>query len=446
MADSARGAHWLDEIAGEFEDISYRLFLIGVFGLVVILGGIFSCLLWHWLTRWLDFLPTAGDRLPFVIGAVLTCLLFLHPLTMRLWTWTEQHDVARSIRRNTVAASVSLGLGNARVESCELTPHGFIAKIRVPRGAIPEQYIRCEVAFAVWFHARMVRVERDQHRADNVYLTVYFTDPLSVGTQWLPLAGRVGQTEVGEATWDFYRHPHGLIAGDTGSGKTSCVLSLLATLRFDDAPWSWFFFFIDLKRVTFSFARGASEVGGVATTQPEATAMLELIHEEMLRRYELMENFRVTFWAELPDHVRPRPWLLTIDEATVLLASELPGEDPQVGKARAARSRSILANIARLGRSSGLHLLVCMQRPDAAILTGEMRDNLGFRVLLGTMSKDGLKMCLGPEGGDVVMPGHRGRGVVQGISGDTTTIHQLAVPMASGHLVALALGALSLPP
>jgi hypothetical protein len=75
-----------------------------------------------------------------------------------------------------------------------------------------------------------------------------------------------------------------------------------------------------------------------------------------------------------------------------------------------------------------------------------MRDNLGFRVLLGTMSKDGLKMCLGPEGGDVVMPGHRGRGVVQGISGDTTTIHQLAVPMASGHLVALALGALSLPP
>ncbi len=445
VANNALGTKWLEEIAGEFEDYIYRLVLIGVLGLIITIGGIVCCFLWHLLARWAPFLPTAGDRVPFLFGAALTYLLFLHRISRRIWNWTEKHDAARSIRRKVLAACASLGLGEPRVERCELTPYGFIAKLRVPRGATPEQYMRCDVAFAVWFHAQSVKIRRDEQRADNAYLTVYFADPLSAGSEWMPIAGRVGQTEVGEATWDFYRHPHGLVAGDTGSGKTSCVLSLLATLRFAESPWNWYYFFIDLKRVTFSFARGASEVGGVATTQSEATTMLELIHEEMLKRYELMESHGVTFWEALPGHVRPRPWLLTVDEATVLFAADVPGEESQAGKLRAARSRAIVANIARLGRSSGIHLLVCLQRPDAAILTGEMRDNLGFRVLLGTMSKDGLKMCLGPEGADVVMPGQRGRGVVQGVSGDPTTIHPLAVPLATGGMVALALGARSLP-
>lgn len=445
MSNDNRGTKWLDEVAEEIEDYVYRLLMVCAFVLADVLGGFVFCLLWHRLARWVVILPEGGDRLPFVVGGFLMCLLLLHPFTKRIWTWTERHDVARSIRRKILAACTSLGLGSPLVKKCELTPNGFNIKLQVPRGATPEQYMRCDVAFAVWFHARNVRVERDDKRADNVSLAVYFTDPLSAGSEWLPIAGRVGQTEVGQATWDFYRHPHGLIAGDTGSGKTSCVLSFLATMRFADAPWNWYFYFIDLKRVTFSFARDASEVGGVATTHPEATSMLELIHEEMLRRYELMEKYRVAFWAALPDHVRPRPWLLTVDEATVLFAADVPGEEPQAGKARVARSRSMMANIARLGRSSGVHLLLCLQRPDAAILTGEMRDNLGFRVLLGTMSNDGLKMCLGPEGGDVVMPGLRGRGVVQGISGDPTSIHQLAVPLVDGAMVALALGARSVP-
>jgi hypothetical protein len=95
------------------------------------------------------------------------------------------------------------------------------------------------------------------------------------------------------------------------------------------------------------------------------------------------------------------------------------------------RTRALLSNLARLGRSSCQGVLICLQRPDASVLTGEMCDNLGFRVLLGSMSREGVRMCLGSDGADSVMPGHRGTGLVQGIAGDLSTVYQLVVPLAT---------------
>jgi hypothetical protein len=421
------------------ESLGARFGLIAVVAASLILGGVLTIIFWHLVAEVLPFTSKVGDRLRFMVGAAATSLVFTLPFWKAIWSRAEQLDEQRTVRGQVQKASLALGLGEVRILSCVATQHGFTVVIAVPRGLTAEHFVRSEVALAVWFRAVRVKIKPGS-RADQVAIEVFVTDPLRDGARWLPIPGRVGETPAGPAVWDFERFPHGLIVGDTGSGKSSAISSLLATLGGNDAAWDWRFYFIDLKRVTFAFARGGSRVGGVATTYADAMAILEQLHEEMLKRFELMERHGVTSWLELPRHLRPKPCLLIVDETTVLLATDVPGEDVQAGKQRVAHTRALLSNLARLGRSSGQSLLICLQRPEASVLTGEMRDNLGFRVLLGSMSRDGVRMCLGSDGADSVMPGHRGTGLVQGIAGDPSTVYQLVVPLATREQVEAALG------
>jgi hypothetical protein len=52
-------------------------------------------------------------------------------------------------------------------------------------------------------------------------------------------------------------------------------------------------------------------------------------------------------------------------------------------------------SMARLGRSGRVHLIVGIQRPDAAVFGGEARDNFGMRVALGSLSQEGARMVFG---------------------------------------------------
>lgn len=84
------------------------------------------------------------------------------------------------------------------------------------------------------------------------------------------------------------------------------------------------------------------------------------------------------------------------DEAKA--ADELKGE-----------ASMIIGSIARLGRAAGVHMVVATQRPDAKLIPGETRDNLGARVGCGTLqqsassmlfnSNDGQRIHSNPKGG-----------------------------------------------
>jgi DNA segregation ATPase FtsK/SpoIIIE-like protein len=201
------------------------------------------------------------------------------------------------------------------------------------------------------------------------------------------------------------------------------------------------FAFIDTKRTGFAQFRTGSRVDAVATDHTDALALLQDVHAEMLRRFQLLESRRAANRHDLPPDVRFGPLYLVIDEVASLLAEDLPGEDPKSAKERVRSSRAILANLARLSRQISVYLILSMQRPDVALLgsSGEFRDNVTSRLGF-SLSASGREMLFGPEWRSLTMSGEPGRAHFQGQSSDPLTPLPVAVPMVEPWRVRQALG------
>lgn len=88
------------------------------------------------------------------------------------------------------------------------------------------------------------------------------------------------------------------------------------------------------------------------------------------------------------------------DEAKAIMA--LKGE-----------AQSIIGSIARLGRAAGVHLLIATQRPDAKLLPGELKSNLGLRVACGQMNSTASLMTLDDTTATLTPSSPKGRGIVK---------------------------------
>jgi hypothetical protein len=131
-------------------------------------------------------------------------------------------------------------------------------------------------------------------------------------------------------------------------------------------------------------------------------------------------------WLDLPTEKLEtwRPVLLIIDEAAdILAATKGKGSEDKLRAAFQLKAGELIAELARKGRSAGIHLLVAIQRAETAQLGdqgGALRNNLGARLALGSLDADGLRM-LGIAANDptaLALDGTPGRGICVGFAGD----------------------------
>lgn len=172
-----------------------------------------------------------------------------------------------------------------------------------------------------------------------------------------------------EAVVDVAVFPHLLVAGTTGSGKSVTQRTLL--LHALQSP-EWRVSLIDPKRVELSAYTNHRNVVKVATELDESVALLEGVEQEMQSRYKRMEKEGVNHFKRLS--TPPPALLLMVDELFALLSPENIKSDE--GKERDelhARATVIIGSIARLGRASGVHMILATQRPDAKVLPGETK-------------------------------------------------------------------------
>ena len=196
--------------------------------------------------------------------------------------------------------------------------------------------------------------------------------------QWQPLLKPyrlpvvVGRDQFGNAiVYDMVdsNTPHLLIAGETGSGKSSMVRVILATLIQHMSPNHLHLYLGDLKNSEFHFLRRVKHVKYVCMEEHEMTSMLSKLWKEVLHRRKLMEEYELGHIDEYNQITKDKPLpyiFIAIDEVAML-------QDEK-------ECVTIIEKISAVGRSLGIFLMLSMQRPDAKILDGKLKLNLTVRM------------------------------------------------------------------
>ncbi|EJV42378.1 hypothetical protein IEK_05707 [Bacillus toyonensis] len=163
--------------------------------------------------------------------------------------------------------------------------------------------------------------------------------------------------------------PHLLIAGETGSGKSSMVRVVLSTLIQYMSPEKLHLYLGDLKNSEFHFLRRVKHVKEVCMEEIEMKIMLQKLWKEIRERRKLMEEYEVDH-IDAYNKINPnyqKPYiLLAIDEVAMLKDEK--------------ECMATIEKISAIGRSLGVFLMLSMQRPDAKVLDGKLKLNMTVRI------------------------------------------------------------------
>jgi len=183
----------------------------------------------------------------------------------------------------------------------------------------------------------------------------------------------LGESLLGVETVELSRTPHILLGGSTGSGKSVLLKLLLmqcvkkgATITIADFKGG-----VDFPPTWHKHCN-------IITNEDTLLTKLEELTQELERRKNLLAE---SGDANIDEYIKntksylPR-LIFACDEVAELLDKTGLDKDQ---KAVIANIESKLSKIARLGRAFGIHLILATQRPDANVLSGQIKNNLDFR-------------------------------------------------------------------
>lgn len=230
-------------------------------------------------------------------------------------------------------------------------------------------------------------------------------------TPWdvIPLGQAYNRRQV---NWETSVEPHALLAGSTGSGKSIIQASVLRHLAKNIQHWD--IYGIDLKRVELKYYADnylLQENFDIATDVASSLQMLQKLESILSARYEILNEKGMNNIAPFIESGNKKAIFLLIDEAFPLLAPN-PALKEKANNEMRAEMAKIIADLARLGRAAGIHLMISTQRPDATVITGELKNNLDVRIAAGRLSATPSAMIL-DSGAASHLSDVRGRAVIR---------------------------------
>ncbi|MEY2808279.1 MAG: Stage sporulation protein [Planctomycetota bacterium] len=312
-----------------------------------------------------------------------------------------------------------------RVESTQVGPAVTLFEVKIDEGTRLNKVSQLSNEIAAALKATSVRVQAPIPGRDTVGIEVpnqkrrvvriselVTKDAYDPAKYALPLF--IGQDTEGRAVvQDLARMPHLLIAGTTGSGKSVCINTILASLLMTRSPHDVKLILVDPKMVELQvFSKVPHLMCPVVSEAPKATAVLNWVVEKMEGRYELMKDAGVknikgynalgeaglkkALGDAFDEERTPRhlPYIVVVvDEMADLMA---------VSKKEAEQA---ITRLAQKSRAAGIHVIVATQRPSTDVITGVIKGNLPTRIAFQVASKIDSRVILDDSGADKLL-GH----------------------------------------
>ncbi|HET9174113.1 MAG TPA: DNA translocase FtsK 4TM domain-containing protein [Candidatus Saccharimonadales bacterium] len=225
---------------------------------------------------------------------------------------------------------------------------------------------------------RAVGIEVPNLKGATVRLSSILTAP-----QWQqlssPLGIAIGKDISGAAVAaDLAKMPHLLVAGQTGSGKSVMINTILTSLLYRNSPADLKLILVDPKTVEMAPYADIPHLLTPVITEPEkCISALKWAVAEMERRYralaEIQKRNIVEYNAVKKDEGMPYI-VIVIDELADLMMM-------------AARDvEALIVRIAQKARAVGIHLVLATQRPSVDVITGLIKANVPARIAFTTAS------------------------------------------------------------
>ena len=214
------------------------------------------------------------------------------------------------------------------------------------------------------------------------------------------LAFALGKDVAGEeVVTDISKMPHVLIAGATGSGKSVCINTLIASIIYKAKPSEVKLVMVDPKVVELSVYNGIPHLLIPVVTDPKkAAGALSWAVQEMENRYSLFANKNVRDikgYNEELDKEGSKEKLpqivIIIDElADLMMVSSKDVEDS-------------ICRLAQKARAAGMHLVIATQRPSVDVITGIIKANIPSRISFAVSSQVDSRTILDMAGAEKLL-------------------------------------------
>ncbi len=221
---------------------------------------------------------------------------------------------------------------------------------------------------------------------------------------------------------DLTKMPHLLIAGATGSGKSVCINSIVASIVYSASPKDVRLIMVDPKVVELKIFNALPHMLIPVVTEPKKVpGALKWLLAEMEQRYQIFAKCNVRnilgfnsrkkhATPEFPP-VEAQPTLegITPPVDDIEIPERLPyivaiiDELADLMMVAPAEIETSIARLAQLARAAGIHLIIATQRPSVNVITGVIKANLPSRIAFQVASQVDSRTILDVKGADTLI-------------------------------------------
>ena len=313
-------------------------------------------------------------------------------------TSTEDKDTVADVFKSGGVRAKRVELHKRATHMCyDVYPENVAARLRSKKGCEEalSRYFACKAEIIMAEVGKSCFVVRVPHKEEEVSSINMRTilEGLKEQNRFLPIV--LGEDNTGDIQIRKLENlPHLLVAGATGSGKSSAIHAQIISMLLTNDYTRLQFVMIDVKKVEFSMYSSLTNylATPIITDAEKAVKTLECLCKEMDNRFFLLEKEGLTDISQATDNNvggKSMPHIVVIiDEFADLVAQDK------------GRVKKAVCRLAQKGRASGIHLIVSTQRPSTEVLPGDVKVNFENRMCFKVSTAVDSRVVLGITGAD----------------------------------------------